>query len=71
MPFNRKEDVARTSGLGSQSMVMLEGFKWGSAKTFAQCKAGALPRNGIELMRELMDNDNDNDNAAGPVLLYY
>ncbi len=49
MPFNRKEDVAWTSGLGSQSMVMSEGIKWGSRETFAQCKAGALPRNGIEL----------------------
>ena len=51
MPFNGKEDVVWTLGLGSQSMVMLEGFKWGSRKIIAQCKAGALPRNGTQLMR--------------------
>lgn len=64
MPFNRKEDVVWTSGLWSQSMVMLEGFKWGSRKIFAQCKAGALPRNGAQLMDNDDNNNDDNDNAA-------
>ena len=32
----------------------------GSRKVFAQRKAGALPRNGTELMREWMDIHNHN-----------
>ena len=45
-------------------MVVLEGFKWGSRKILAHCKAGTLPRKGTELMREWMDNHNYNRNAA-------